>query len=106
MPDAKYERLPHAGDFERESGTEVFYLSPKPVPTGMPAFSGQNLHQQANEVFLDVGAGQASVEFAARCYIGSVMFLVIFLLSVRAAWHRYLSTWETGRSGVTGGITC
>lgn len=80
MPDAKYERLPHAGDFERESGTEVFYLSPKPVPTGMPAFSGQNLHQQANEVFLDVGAGQASVEFAARCYIGSVMFLVIFFV--------------------------
>ena len=78
MPQDKYDRLPHTGDFERESGSEVFYLSPKPVPTGMPAFSGQQLHQDANKVFLDVGAGQTSVEFAARAYIGSVMSLVIF----------------------------
>jgi hypothetical protein len=78
MPQDKYDRLPHTGDFERESGSEVFYLSPKPVPTGMPAFSGQQLHQDANEVFLDVGAGQASVEFAARAYIGSIMTLAIF----------------------------
>jgi hypothetical protein len=80
MPQDKYDRLPHTGDFERESGTEVFYLSPKPVPTGMPAFSGQQLHQDANEVFLDVGAGQASVEFAARAYIGSVMALVVLFV--------------------------
>ncbi|WKC38849.1 hypothetical protein QYM18_07115 [Ectopseudomonas chengduensis] len=79
MPQDKYDRLPHTGDFEREGGSEVFYLSPKPVPTGMPALSGQQLHQDANEVFLDVGAGQASVEFAARAYIGSVMSLCIFL---------------------------
>lgn len=78
MPQSKYDRLPHTGDFEQENGTEVFYLSPRPVPTGMPAFSGQQLHQEANEVFLDVDAGQASVEFAARAYIGSIMFLVIF----------------------------
>lgn len=80
MPQDKYDRLPHAGDFERESGTEVFYLSPKPVPTGMPAFSGQQLHQDANDQFLDIGAGHASVEFAARAYIGSVMSLVIFFV--------------------------
>lgn len=90
MPENQYERLPHAGDFERETGTEVFYLAPRPVPTGMPAFSGQNLHQEANEVFLDVGAGQASVEFAARAYIGSVMTLIIlfFFASGFGAWLR------------------
>ena len=80
MPQSKYDRLPRAGDFEQEGGAEVFYLSPKPVPTGMPAFSGQQLHQEANEVFLDVGAGQASVEFAVRAYIGSIMSLVIFFV--------------------------
>ncbi len=46
----------------------------------MPAFSSQQLHQEANEVFLDVGAGQASVEFAVRAYIGSIMSLVIFFV--------------------------
>lgn len=49
MPENQYERLPHAGDFEREPGTEVFYLSPRPAPTGMPAFSGQNPQQEAIE---------------------------------------------------------
>lgn len=82
MPQNKYDRLPRTGDFEQEGGAEVFYLSPKPVPTGMPAFSGQQLHQEANEVFLDVGAGQASVEFAVRAYIGSVMSLVIFFFLI------------------------
>ena len=80
MPQNKYDRLPRTGDFEQEGGAEVFYLSPKPVPTGMPAFSSQQLHQEANEVFLDVGAGQASVEFAVRAYIGSIMSLVIFFV--------------------------
>lgn len=90
MPECKYDRLPHAGDFERENGTEVFYLAPRPVPTGMPAFSGQQLHQEVNEVYLDVGAGQASVEFAVRAYIGSIMTLVVFhfLAAGTAAWLR------------------
>jgi hypothetical protein len=90
MPENQYERLPQAGDFERETGTEVFYLAPRPVPTGMPAFSGQNLHQEANDVFLDVGTGRANVEFAARAYIGSVMALVIlhFFTAGLAAWLR------------------
>ncbi|WP_256670053.1 hypothetical protein [Pseudomonas sp. L-22-4S-12] len=105
MPENQYERLPHAGDFEREAGTEVFYLAPRPVPTGMPAFSGQNLRQEANEVFLDVGAGQASVEFAARAYIGSVMTLIIlfFCASGFGAWLRrykepFLDGWIDGFS--------
>lgn len=95
MPQNKYDRLPHTGDFERESGTEVFYLSPKPVPTGMSAFSGQQLHQDANEVFLDVGAGQASVEFAVRSYIGSIMTLAIFfsLFNVFSASTSFYFGW-------------
>ncbi|WP_462380881.1 DUF6708 domain-containing protein [Pseudomonas sp. Marseille-QA0892] len=90
MPQDKYDRLPHTGDFEQEGGTEVFYLSPKPVPTGMPAFSGQQLHQDANEVFLDVGAGLPSVEFAARSYIASIMVLIMLHTFVAGlgAWLR------------------
>jgi hypothetical protein len=39
MPQSKYDRLPHTGDFEQEGGAEVFYLSPKPVPTGQAAIN-------------------------------------------------------------------
>ncbi|RZK24822.1 MAG: hypothetical protein EOO63_16905 [Hymenobacter sp.] len=38
--DSKYNRLPHAGDFENKNGTEAFYLSPKPLPTGATPFTG------------------------------------------------------------------
>ena len=73
MTDSKYERLPHAGDFERENGTEIVYLSPLPIPTGMPAYSSRNLHREANEVYLDFAIGQGNFEFMARCGIASVM---------------------------------
>ncbi|MCQ9391895.1 hypothetical protein NRB14_09855, partial [Pseudomonas viridiflava] len=76
MTSDEYDRLPQAGDMENESGTEVFYLAPRPVPTGVAAFSSRSLHQDANDVYLDFGLGCATVEFAVRCSIGSVMSIV------------------------------
>lgn len=43
MLKSKYERLPRAGDYEKENGLEIIYLSPKPIPTGMPALKGTDL---------------------------------------------------------------
>ncbi|ORC55082.1 hypothetical protein BZK31_25175, partial [Pseudomonas floridensis] len=80
MPEDQYERLPVAGDTENESGTEVFYLAPRPVPTGVAAFSSRSLHQYANDVYLDFGLSAATIEFAVRCSIGSVMSIVIFFM--------------------------
>ena len=90
MPENKYDRLPQAGDFERESGMEVFYLSPKPFPTGTPAFSSRQLHRESNEVFLDFAVGSGTFEFMSRGGIGSVIFIVIFFLlgTGLAAWIR------------------
>ncbi|MNF82214.1 hypothetical protein D3C84_645140 [compost metagenome] len=100
MPDSKYERLPHAGDFEKESGTEVVYLSPKPVPTGMPAVSSRQLHRNTNETFLDFAVGQGNFEFMARIGIGAIMFIVtlLFFFSAFASYLRrnaepFLSGW-------------
>ncbi|MEE5174792.1 hypothetical protein V2K54_13875, partial [Pseudomonas alliivorans] len=73
MASDKYDRLPQVGDTEIEPGTEVFYLAPRPVPTGVAAYSSRSLHQDANNVYLDFGLGAATVEFAVRCSIGSVM---------------------------------
>lgn len=78
MSDSKYDRSPHAGDFEQEAGLEVFYLSPLPLPTGMPAFSGERLHSELNEVYLDFAPGQRSLESWVRGNLGSIMFMVIF----------------------------
>lgn len=79
MFEKKYDQLPHAGDVEREPGTEIVYLSPKPVPTGVLPFSARQLHRYANEVFLDFAISRGSFEFMARAGIGAVMFLLIFL---------------------------
>ncbi|MEE4954234.1 hypothetical protein V2K07_26265, partial [Pseudomonas alliivorans] len=77
MPENKYERLPQAGDTENEPGTEVFYLAPRPVPTGVAAFSSRSLHRDADSVYLDFGLSSATLEFAVRWYIGSLMSVVI-----------------------------
>jgi len=79
MPDQKYDRLPRAGDIEREPGTEIIYLSPKPVPTGVQPFSARQLHRYADEVILDFAISRGSFEFMVRAGIGAVMFLLIFL---------------------------
>ena len=86
----KYDRLPQAGDFEAESGTETFYLSPKPVPTGMPPFSARHLHREANDVYLDFAVGRGNFEFMARAGIGSVVFITFFFLFVSGfgSWLR------------------
>ena len=78
MSDPKYNRLPHAGDFEEVNGTEAFYLAPKPLPTGSAAFSGQGMHHDVNDVYLDFAPGQRGMEFAIRTSVGSIMGMVIF----------------------------
>lgn len=100
MPKIKYDRLPHAGEFEKESGTEILYLSPKPIPTGMPAFSARQLHRNANNVFLDFAVGQGSFEFMVRIGIGSIMLIItlLFFFSGFASYIRrnaepFLSGW-------------
>ena len=78
MNNPKYERLPHAGDFESQNGTEAFYLSPKPLPTGAAPYTGLQMHQEVNDVFLDFVQGFRGLEFAVRASVGSVIFMMIF----------------------------
>ena len=90
MSDPKYNRLPHAGDFESVNGTEAFYLAPKPLPTGSAAFSGQGMHHDINDAYLDFAPGKTNFEFFVRLAFGSNIFFVMFffLVSVLAAWVR------------------
>ncbi|CAI8721037.1 Cytochrome P450 [Pseudomonas donghuensis] len=90
MPDSKYQRLPHAGDFEQVSGTQIVYLSPKPLPTGVEAYSYRHLHRDANEVYLDFGIGRGNFEFMARCGIAAVMGVVscVVMTAFLGAWVR------------------
>lgn len=78
MNEPKYERLPHAGDFENKHDTEAFYLSPMPLPTGAAPFNGLQMHREVNDVYLDFGQGTSSFEFMVRAAVGSIMFMVIF----------------------------
>ena len=95
MSDPKYERLPHAGDFENKNGTEAFYVSPMPLPTGATPFAGLGMHQDVNDVFLDFASGVSGLEFAVRAYIGSVICIVIlfFLFNVYAAFTSLYYGW-------------
>lgn len=74
MDEAKYNRLPHAGDFEKKQGAEVLYLAPRPLPTGVNAFSGQRMHKEINGVFLDFAPSAGGLEFAVR--VGGLRFQV------------------------------
>ncbi|MET0610847.1 MAG: hypothetical protein ABWZ39_06255 [Pseudomonas caspiana] len=78
----KYEKLPQAGDLEKRSGTEVLYLSPYPIPTGVAAYSSRSLNRDSNEAYLDFTAGSATVEFGVRGGIGSVIGITMFLFLV------------------------
>jgi hypothetical protein len=102
VPNSKYQRLPSAGDFEKENGLELIYLSPKPLPTGSLPFSARQLHRSANSTFLDFSVGQGSFEFMARIGIGSIMLIVtsLLLFSAFASWVRrhsehFFSTWAS-----------
>jgi len=75
----KYDRLPNAGDFEHEGGTEIFYMAPRPLPTGSVAFSSRKLHKASNDTYLDFALGAATLEFGVRGMIGSTVFLAIFM---------------------------
>ncbi|MDX9678366.1 hypothetical protein [Pseudomonas zeae] len=106
MPDKKSYRLPQAGDTENKFGTEFIYLSPVPFPTGVQAFSARNLHQEANETYLDFSVGRGNFEFMARVGIGVVMFFIIFLFLATGylSWLRrnfepFLSSWWEFFSG-------
>ena len=96
MSNPKYNRLPHAGDFEEVNGTEAFYLAPKPLPTGFVAFSGQGMHHDVSDVYLDFAPGQRGLEFAIRASVGAVMGQVIFftLLNVFLAGTSYYYGWS------------
>ncbi len=78
MGNPKYNRLPHAGDFESVNGTEALYLAPKPLPTGYAAFSSLGMHHDVNDICLDFAPGLRGMEFAIRTSAGAVMGMVIF----------------------------
>lgn len=90
MFDNKYERLPKAGDVEKKASLELVYLSPRPIPTGMPPISAQQLHRNINDVYLDFAVGRGNFEFMARAGIGSVIFITLFFLFVSGfgSWLR------------------
>jgi hypothetical protein len=100
MSKDKYNRLPHAGDFERKGGVDFIYLSPLPIPTGLPPFSTRQLHQDANDTYLDFAIGRGNFEFMSRVGIGVVMFFITFLFLTTGylSWLRrhfepFLSSW-------------
>ncbi|WP_229635436.1 hypothetical protein [Pseudomonas syringae] len=82
MHENKYQRLPRAGDLEEKSGTEVFYLAPQPVPTGVTGFSSRNLRKESNATYLDFSLSSASIEFGVRGWIGSSAFVIIFFMVI------------------------
>ncbi|WJK12466.1 DUF6708 domain-containing protein [Pseudomonas fluorescens] len=90
LPETKYSRLPRAGDTEHKFGSVFTYLSPLPVPTGIPAFSARNLHRGVNETYLDFSVGRGNFEFMARAGIGSIAFITLFFLFVSGfgSWLR------------------
>ncbi|SFU13206.1 hypothetical protein [Pseudomonas marincola] len=75
MSASKYQRLPDAGDTDKTLTEEVVYLAPKPIPTGMAAFSSRELYRTANETCADFVMGRGSFEFMIRWAIGSVVLL-------------------------------
>jgi len=82
MLENRYQRLPRAGDLEEKSGTEVFYLAPQPVPTGMAAFSSQAPNRELNHVHLDFVMGSSAIEFSVRCATGSLITIIVFFLVI------------------------
>ena len=79
---SKYERLPRAGDTEKQLGTEAFYLAPIPVPTGVAAFSSKQLHKHTNEEHMDFATGTATLEYGARSGIGVIVCLIMFFFTI------------------------
>lgn len=89
MKSDKYWRLPRAGDLESKTDHESFYLSPKPVPTGVTAFSSRNLNRESNPTFMDFASGSANVEFGVRGWIGSTALIIIFFGMIGFALGAY-----------------
>ncbi len=74
--------LPQAGDLEHRASTEVFYLSPRPVPTGVAALSSQAPNRESNHVHLDFVMGSSAIEFSVRCATGSLITIIVFFLVI------------------------
>nr|WP_241766473.1 DUF6708 domain-containing protein [Pseudomonas avellanae] len=91
MFDNKYNRQPCVGDTEHEAGTEVFYLAPRPLPTGVPASSLQNIDRMTADTYLDFHLTSASLEFAVRCYTASVasIIMMFFLTGIGTGIAEY-----------------
>lgn len=95
MFEDNYGRLPRAGDYEKRSRTEFFYLSPKPLPTGVVAFSSQQSYKSINSVFLDYSSGVKGLELAVRVLVGSMVGVAILFaalnifISIYSYMHGY-----------------
>jgi len=90
MTSSKYGRLPQAGDLEKDKGTELFYLAPQPVPTGVKKLSSRNLHRETNTTYLDFSLSSASIEFGVRSWIGITTFFILLFLCIGMG----LGIWE------------
>ncbi|MDG6401521.1 hypothetical protein QCD79_16075 [Pseudomonas quasicaspiana] len=77
MNSSKYGRLPQAGDFEENSGTEIFYLAPRPVPTGARPINSRKIDIEQLGNYIDFAPNAATLEFGIRGTVGSVMVLII-----------------------------
>ena len=82
MFEDNYGRLPRAGDYEKGSRTEFFYISPKPLPTGVVAFSSQQSYKSINSVFLDYSSGVKGLELAVRVLVGSMVGVAILFAAL------------------------
>jgi len=91
MPDSQYERLPQAGDIEHQTGLEILYLAPRPVPTGQAAISAQQMHREINSTYLDFAQGTGRIEFGVRVVLGTLMLgMLMYLFSTGLmAWGRW-----------------
>ena len=82
MSEKQSQRLPQAGDFEHEGSAEVFYLAPRPLPSGSVTLSSRKLYKGANDKYLDFTMGAGNWEFGVRAGIGSLMVIIFFFFSV------------------------
>ncbi|WP_439886664.1 DUF6708 domain-containing protein [Pseudomonas sp. MBLB4123] len=80
MPESQYERLPQAGDIDRQTGLEILYLAPRPLPTGQAPLSAQQMHREVNDSYLDFAQGGGRIEFGVRVILGTFTLLVLFWL--------------------------
>lgn len=82
MPSNKYDRLPQAGDTEKQSDTDFFYLAPNPLPIGVAVLSSKHVCRPITEECMDVATGTATLEYGARSGIGIITCMIIFFFLI------------------------